>query len=278
MNLRVLTLNIWNNDGDPQRIEVINNELCQLAPDMIAFQEVLQDSERNQLPALLQGLPYHTTHQAQLMHTTPPYYERVGGCAVATKWPHRVVELLDLRQSDALDHPWCTLAILVDVQGLGEILFIGTTLAWRLNAEAARERQVVALTDLDARHRTAIPTIIAGDFNATPDASCIRYLTGLQSLGGHSVHYHDAWAIAGEGPGYTWSVDNPNGKKVIAHSVRQPNHRRRIDYIFLGSWHNHPKATCQVKAANLAFNSPSNDVWPSDHFGVVVDLEISVDE
>jgi len=34
---------------------------------------------------------------------------------------------------------------------------------------------------------TELPTIIAGDFNATPDAASIRYLAGRQSLGGRSV-------------------------------------------------------------------------------------------
>jgi len=60
-----------------------------------------------------------------------------------------------------------------------------------LEAESARERQAVALADLDARTEP-LPTIIAGDFNATPEAASIRYLTGLQSIGGRSVHYHDA--------------------------------------------------------------------------------------
>jgi endonuclease/exonuclease/phosphatase family metal-dependent hydrolase len=61
----------------------------------------------------------------------------------------------------------------------------------------------VAITELDARQRGALPTVIAGDFNAGPSAASIRYLTGLQSLAGRSVRYHDAWAIAGEGSGHT---------------------------------------------------------------------------
>ena len=123
----------------------------------------------------------------------------------------------------------------------------------------------------------ALPTIIAGDFNAAPDASSIRCLTGLQSIGGRSVHYNDAWAIAGQGPGHTWTADNPNAAAVIDQIVRQPNHRRRIDYVFTGSWHAHPKTYCQVRTASLAFDQPTDGVWPSDHFGVLVDLEIGND-
>jgi endonuclease/exonuclease/phosphatase family metal-dependent hydrolase len=64
---------------------------------------------------------------------------------------------------------------------------------------------------------------------------------------------------------------------VIDQIVRQPNHRRRIDYVFTGSWHAHPKAHCQVRTARLAFDQPTDGVWASDHFGVLVDLEIGND-
>jgi endonuclease/exonuclease/phosphatase family metal-dependent hydrolase len=154
------------------------------------------------------------------------------------------------------------------------VLFIATSGFWRLDAESARERQAVALTDLDARHRTALPSIVAGDFNATPDATSIRYLTGRQSIGGRSVHYHDAWEVAGEGPGHTWTVDNPRARAEIEQIVRQPGHRRRIDYVFVGSWHAHPHAQCRIESATLAFDQPSDGLWPSDHFGVVADVEI----
>jgi endonuclease/exonuclease/phosphatase family metal-dependent hydrolase len=57
--------------------------------------------------------------------------------------------------------------------------------------------------------------------------------------------------------------------------VRQPHHRRRVDYVFVGSWDAHPKAVCEVRAAALAFDQPVDGIWLSDHFGVVADLEIS---
>jgi endonuclease/exonuclease/phosphatase family metal-dependent hydrolase len=122
-----------------------------------------------------------------------------------------------------------------------------------------------------------MPTIIAGDFNATPDAASIRYLTGRQSLGGRSVLYHDAWAVAGDGPGYTWTSDNPNARTGVDQIVRQPSHHSRFDYILVGSWDFHPKARALIQSAMLVFNKPIDGLWASDHFGVVVDLEVSVD-
>jgi hypothetical protein len=114
----------------------------------------------------------------------------------------------------AADVPWCTLAASVSLPGEGELLVTGTTTSRRLEAEAARERQVVALTDLDARRRRALPTIVAGDVTAAPDAASIRYPSGLQSLGGRTVCYHDAWAVVGRGPGCIWTADNPNARSV----------------------------------------------------------------
>jgi len=102
------------------------------------------------------------------------------------------------------------------------------------------------------------------------------YLTGRQSLSGHGTQYHDAWDIAGDGPGHTWTDRNPNAAQDIEALVRQPRHRRRTDYIFIGAPHAHPKAYARVRTARLAFDSPVGGVWPSDHFGLVVDLDIGL--
>jgi hypothetical protein len=88
------------------------------------------------------------------------------------------------------------------------------------------------------------------------------------------VRYHDAWAVAGEGPGHTWTDENPNTRAGIAQVVGQSSYRERFDYVFVGGWDAHPKAHARVEAATLAFDQPADGVWPSDHYGVMVDLEI----
>ena len=275
--LRVLTINVENVEGDDRRTKAINQEVRRIDPDLVSFQEVVATPDRHQLDELLAGTELHGTHQADAMSYTPPFADRYGGTAVATRWPHTTLEVVDMRVAGAADVPWCTLAVAVPVPDAGELMFIGTTAAWRLDAESVREQQAVALTDLDARHRRTLPTVIAGDFNAAPDAASIRYLRGLQSLGGRSVHYHDAWEVAGIGPGFTWTVDNPNTRDVVDAVVRQPQHHRRIDYVFIGSWHEHRSASCQVRSAAVAFDQPIDGVWASDHYGVVVDVELVAD-
>jgi endonuclease/exonuclease/phosphatase family metal-dependent hydrolase len=278
MRIRILTLNVWNTEGDPRRPDLINRGIRRLEPDLIALQEVVHSADNRLLDTLLAGLPFHATHEADVQDCLPPFSDRYGGTAVATRWRHQVVEVLDLRLVGASDIPWATLAVVVNLAPAGEMLFVAPTAAWRPSAEAVRERQAIGITDLDARHRRELPTVIAGDFNAGPDAASIRYLTGRQSLDGRSVLYHDAWAVAGAGAGYTWTDENPNTRAGIAQIVRQPTYRNRFDYVFVGSWDAHPKAHAHVRSAALAFDRPIDGIWASDHFGVVVDLEVGRDE
>jgi endonuclease/exonuclease/phosphatase family metal-dependent hydrolase len=269
MRLRVITINVQNDQGDPRRTKLLNRELRRLSPDLVAIQEA---HHPGQLADLVAGTGLHTTHQAEVLDKPPPQADRYGGTAVATRRPHRVLEVVEDRIAGA---HWWTLAVTVPLPPLGDQLFIVPTTPWELNASAARERQALQVTDLDARHRTPLPTIISGDLNAAPEAASIRYLSGLQSLEGQSAHYHDAWAVAGAGPGHTWTVDNPLAAAEIARVIGQPEHRRRIDYVFVGSAHAHPEAQTRIVAAHLMGDSPVDGVWLSDHAGVVVDLEIS---
>lgn len=274
MNLRILTINVENLIGDPRRQEVLNAELRRLDPDLVAFQEVVHGPDREQLDMLLAGSPLNGTHQSALMAYEPINPNDDGNSAVATRWGHEVVEVLDLRSPGSPIMPWCTLAVIVQLPDVGELLFIVHTGAAHFDGASTQEREVLALTDLDFRHRRSLPTIIAGDFNAPPECSSIRFLSGLQSLQGKSVMYHDAWAVAGEGPGYTWGCDNPRAAARIDRYARQPNFRRRIDYVFVASYNNHPDAHCTIQSAQLAFDHEVDGLWPSDHFGVLVDVEI----
>jgi endonuclease/exonuclease/phosphatase family metal-dependent hydrolase len=274
VRLRVLTFNLQNGEGDPRRAGLVNQELRRLAPDLVALQEVGYPGRRDPLADLVAGTGLHATHQAGLLHHVPPHADRYGGIAVATRWPHRVLELAARRLPEA-DVPWYALAVSVPVPDAGDLLLLAPTSSWPLDAEAARERQAIALAELDDRHRATLPTIIAGDLNAAPEAASIRYLSGLQALGGRSVHYHDAWAVAGDGPGHTWSVDNPRAADEIGRLVGQPGHRRRIDYVLVGSAHAHPRGRARVLAARLVGDRPVDGVWLSDHAGVLVDLEVA---
>jgi endonuclease/exonuclease/phosphatase family metal-dependent hydrolase len=273
VRLRVVTLNVWNTQGARAGLRSSTPNCDAWSPTSCRYRRSYATTTATRLPSCSPGPacrpPISGTRWGSRRRSASG-----SGCAIATRAPHRVVETLDLRLAGSLDVPWATLAALVALTDLGEVLFIAATTSWRLAAEAAREQQVLALSDLDARHRTELPTILAGDFNATPDAASVRYLTGRQALQGRSVHYHDAWDVAGDGPGYTWACENPNAASEIEQIVGQANHRRRVDYVLVGGSDAHPTARCRIRSARVAFDEPVGGVWPSDHYGVVADLEI----
>ena len=95
MRLRVLTFNVWNNQGENRRIARINRELRALAPDLVAMQEVLSDGVHQQVPLLFDGTGLQTTHQCEVMPVRPPFADRFGGTLIASRFPFRIVEVLD---------------------------------------------------------------------------------------------------------------------------------------------------------------------------------------
>src|SRR5579885_2485005 len=93
-----------------------------------------------------------------------------------------------------------------------------------------RERQVLALASLveEWAHAATLPPIVAGDLNADPDSTEVRFLCGRAALGGQRIDLEDAWLAAGDGgPGFTWDNRNP-----YAAYAGEPD--RRIDYILVG--------------------------------------------
>ncbi|MCO1660207.1 endonuclease/exonuclease/phosphatase family protein [Pseudonocardia humida] len=256
--MRVVTLNVQNDEGDPRRVGLLNRVLREVAADVVVLQEVCYPGRRDHLAELLAGTGLvHTTHQADVLGRPPAGTERFGGGAVATRWAHSVVDVREHRPRTATERHWWVLAVAVTVPVLGDLLLVSPTTPWEPDVEDVRERVAGEVLDVDDRHRRALPTVVAGDLNAGPGSASLRVLAG---------RFRDAWAVAGDGPGYTWSVDNPLAAAEIGRLLGEPGHRRRIDHVLVG-----PGA--RVGAARLVADRPVDGVWLSDHAGVLVDLD-----
>ena len=103
-----------------------------------------------------------------------------------------------------------------------------------------------------------------------PDADEMDRLGQAVRLQGHT-----AGQVSGPGPGPGPGLPRLSLPTVIEQVVGQGAHHRRIDYVFVGSRLTHPKAQCTIDTAALAFDRPVDGTWASDHFGVVVDLDIT---
>jgi endonuclease/exonuclease/phosphatase family metal-dependent hydrolase len=274
--LRVFTMNIWN-FAEPyeQRQQLLREGILRLDPDLLAFQEAGFDGRRDQVRDLLDGAGYHIAHQFDSL-ASPPARD---GCCVASRWPFDLVEVLSLQLTpECARYPYAAVAVRVAAPDpVGPMLFVCAKPSWELNRERERELQAVALVGMIRRHarRAEFPTVIAGDFDATPDSASIRFLTGRQSLEGTSAHCLDAWQQAGDGsPGYTWTYRNGFAAAIIDQCIRQPRHERRIDYVFLGSPHDHDRFA-RVRAARVVLDTPADGVWPSDHYAVYAEIEVA---
>lgn len=238
--MRVVTRNVRHDAGDPRRVDLLNSELRALRPDLVAVQEVRHPE---QLARLLAGTRLrHVTHQAEVLREQPPGADRFGGTAIATRKPHRVVDVVE-RRIDGY-HYW-TLAVRV-----GGLLFVTPTTPWQPEAAAVRRLQA---QEVLLRYGDMLPLIVAGDLNARPDEDGVRHL---------GTHLQDVWSVAGAGPGLTWSLDNPLAAEEIARLGSAPG---RIDYVFAGP-------EFRVRSARLVGERPVDGVWLSDHCGVVADL------
>jgi endonuclease/exonuclease/phosphatase family metal-dependent hydrolase len=151
----------------------------------------------------------------------------------------------------------------------GALPFFVTHLSWRFEEGNVREAQVKAITahmhDL-CPPGTGFPPIVAGDFNASPDADEMRYMRGLCSLGGKRVYFADAFGLAGRGEGATFSPRNP-----FASDLPEPD--RRIDYIFVRG---DERGRGEPISAHVSFDRPYRGVHASDHYGVSATLRTEV--
>jgi endonuclease/exonuclease/phosphatase family metal-dependent hydrolase len=219
----------------------------------------------------LLGASYHVAHQAGR--------EAEGtGLSIASRWEVGEVWEETLHVTPRVDP-----SELVGRIAVAEILApgpLGRTLlfahhnpSWQLGFEHERELQAVAASrlveDLLGK-REASHVVLAGDFDATPDAASVRFWRGLQSLGETSVCYRDAWESANRvDPGHTFSPRNP----LVTGGGNWPLELgRRIDYVMVRCGEYGP--TLDVRACERIFDKPVDGVWASDHFGVVADLAI----
>ena len=269
MPLRVLTLNLWHDNGPwPQRAERIRAWLDRLDPDVVGFQEALRGEDVDQVAMLLgPRLPHRAYARGSGLRRGDLALD--FGNAVGSRWP--ILEAETQRLPDRGDGE-TRAALHVDIDSpFGRLAFTCTHLHWRFHHGDVRVRQVreLAARVIARRPKAGYPPLIVGDFNAEPDSDEIRFLTGGHAIDGKTVYFHDAWRVAGVGSdGVTWCNRNP-----WARAALEPD--RRIDYVFSG--YPTPRGLGLLETCRVVCDDESDGVWPSDHFGVYAELRSEED-
>jgi endonuclease/exonuclease/phosphatase family metal-dependent hydrolase len=260
LSMRVATLNLWCRHGDwPARRSVLADGFRELRPDLVAFQESIVTDDYDQITDLL-GDGYEIHHGgARTPHDG-------AGTTIASRWPVTKLHERDLSVTARVDpaEPWIGRVYAAEIDGPEPLLFVNHKPSYPLHMELERELQAAATARLveDLLGNGPRHVVLAGDFDATPDAASIRFWSGKQSLQGMSVCYRDAWEQAHPGePGHTFTTRNP---------LMGWDWDRRIDYIFVRCEAKGP--TLRVDRCERLFAEPVGGVWASDHFGLVADL------
>jgi endonuclease/exonuclease/phosphatase family metal-dependent hydrolase len=257
--LRVATLNLWGRNGPwPDRLALIRAELARLAPAVVGLQEVVRDERTGacQADEIAAGLGYEVAY-------TPAARLRDGtlGNALLSASPIREHRTFALPTAPGVELRALLYARVETAEG--EVPVFVTHLDWQPDHGAARLAQVRFVAARAAELAGPLPPLIVGDFNAEPDSDEIRFLRGLHVAEGQSVYFADAWVHGGDGSaGATFS-----GVNGYARRTRVPS--RRIDYVFAGDGN---RVRAEPRHTELAFTTPRDEVWPSDHFGLVSDI------
>jgi endonuclease/exonuclease/phosphatase family metal-dependent hydrolase len=267
--VRVITLNLLalEDASGQQRQEVVRQALPELRPDVVALQEVTRGPHIDQAAHLL-GEEFTIV---DLPGRSPSH---AGEC-LASRWPLGEVTTLDVAVADSAEGLPRATAVAAEVLApppIGPLIAVHHRGTYELQLEHVREQQALAtarfVEDL-VSERPDLPVVLLGDLNADSDAASIRFLTGKQSLAGTSVCYEDAWAATHpDAPGHTFSPRNP-----LVRAGQMPLERgRRIDYIMIRSDAHGP--ALDVAECRLIFDQPVDDLWASDHYGLLADLEL----
>lgn len=271
-------MNVWGRRGEwDQRRAALRRGLAAQSADLVALQEVVKTDRYDQMSDLL-DTDFHFAHQAARERAQPPDVEEGQGVSIASRWPILAVEELDLKITPRTqDFAATALIARIDApEPIGPVLFVNYLPSWKPAQGHERELQAVATLEVIERNLSDqdAHVVIAGDLDAEPDDASIRFWTGKQSLGQTSTCYVDAWAdqhpdrSGPTRPGPTFTPDNP--------TVIGLRHPRRIDYILVGCRGN-GEPTLDIRRCDRIFDQPVDGVWASDHFGLVVDVEPTIE-
>lgn len=263
--LRVCTLNIWNyNEPWPTRRQLIADTINEHTPDIIGFQEIRHsgqknDNNKNQAQQLAELLPDYTYIYQPAQQN--PEKDEWEGLSIFSRLPIQASSFIKLSvdpEDNRDNHQRIVLRAQVQTPA-GAFNFFNTHLSL---SQQGRIRTTQEITTYVNTYTGDLPSVLVGDFNDTPDQTSIRHITETANL-------IDTWAQQNPNDlGHTFSNENTY-IRVKNHDKRKAH---RIDYIFAQAPKNNGGhvLSCQ----RIADQPNADDLYPSDHFGLIADISL----
>lgn len=252
MSIRLLTYNVRyaTLDGDPNawpdRRDGVASLLRFHDPDVICLQEVWE----TQLPDLEARLPgYEWVRERTSSGEHTPVGYRADRLSVLDSEAFSLSETPE--NLHAMDWettvPRVTTAARVRDDETGAAFVVASTHLDH-DSETARRKGAELLAD---RFGDRDPAVVAGDFNCTPEDQPYRTMT---DEGG----FRDARAVA----------DAPHGPETTFNDFEKPQEDKRIDHAFV-------TGDIEVGRFGVLTDLDDRGLYPSDHFAVLAELELS---
>jgi endonuclease/exonuclease/phosphatase family metal-dependent hydrolase len=264
----------WRYGPWQQRREAIAATLAEVDPDVCGLQEVWGGPGENPGVGPEENLAADLAGRLGMYWCWAPATQGAGGGGtglylgntILSRWPIAEHAQMSLPAGELADESRVALHARIEAPG-GALPMFTTHLTYGPGRSGVRMEQAAALAAFVSGHAAGCPypPVVTGDLNAEPGSDEVRLLGGLLTTPAvPGLVLLDAWRYADPGdPGFTW--DHRNGYQ--ANSVIPDS---RIDYVLVGlPRHGRGK----VRSATLAGAAPVGDVWPSDHFAVVADLQ-----
>lgn len=247
-----------------RRLEMAAKELRILGADIVGLQEASTGWARgNVAERLAAQLGFHyvyapasfrlfgsewiNTFISRIMNFTE-------GPAIMSRFPIVASEAHDLPRCGQFTDP--RVLLYAELQTPWGRLSVSST---HISRDACQD-QAKSIADFLYDRRGSLPLLLMGDFNATEDSPPIAVLTQAGFLD-------------------TFRVTNPTAPGLTVWQrvhVPSPTVLRRVDYLFLLPGKDFPG---QVLSSRVVLDTPQHFqdgivLWPSDHYGVLTEVEV----
>ena len=260
--MKIATYNVWNEGSNLSlRKEQLIREIIKTDADLIGLQEVM--------PEFWDELIKCADYEYHIYCYIP---QRGDGLAFLSKYPFTgsfsLHESAEFNNSFALNVTFIEKGFIFSVTNVH--------LPW--DSALAREKHIIGLNEYNKRQKDCVDYfIILGDFNSTSRSSVHDFLTGAQSLSGCEVNpvYQDLADVHAALNGYIaaptldfaanprWKDNTTKYEPIKVDKIMFADNAKRGDYF--------------IRNVNIfgTDTSPETNLAPSDHYGVIAEMEFA---
>ena len=262
--LRIATINTWKCEGDyERRLSLLAGGLREEKVDILCCQEAFatDDDRYNTAAVLAKDLGMTSSFSAARRKKRlfqDKRLECTSGMAILTgadTW---------MLYSGSFPLPETTkdrgrVAQFAVIRKKGNtILVINVHLSHLKNGGTLRREQMQEILSHASLDRSYGAVVLCGDFNAAPEEDDLK---ALRNPSGYLVY-----------DGFSAGGGDPEASTMVTGATEN---RKRVDHIFVLEKKKNPVAKLAMKNSRLILNrQDANGIFPSDHYGVALDLEI----